>query len=128
MTDFEQNAMDRDDFVIDSLEQDMFVYDVDGDRVGDIDYLHFGEGHDAASVSEMTVEEPSESPLNEAITDVFNTEDDMPDELREKLYRHGFARVSGALMKTYFFIPEQIDRIEDDTVHLNVSKDELVQQ
>jgi hypothetical protein len=36
--------------------------------------------------------------------------------------------VSGALMKTYFFIPEQIDRIEDDTVHLNVSKDELVQQ
>ena len=51
----------------------------------------------------------------------------MPEELRAKLNRHGFARVSGLLPNdTYYFIPEQVARIEEDTVYLNTTKDNLV--
>lgn len=128
MSNLQQSAMDRDDQIIDSLEENMFVYDADGNRVGDITFLHFGEGHDAASVSEVTMDDPTNSALTDTITDVFGKDTQLPEELRKKLYRHGFARVDGALTKTYFFIPEQIARIEDDTVHLNVSKGELVQR
>lgn len=126
MTDLKPDAMDQDDVVMDDISEDMSVVDSQGNKVGSVDFVRFGEGHDVASVSSADNTDDFNTVVDIAI-DAFSQQSDMPEELRAKLKRHGFARVSGLLPNdTYYFIPEQVTRIEDDTVYLNTTKDNLV--
>jgi len=128
MTDLSQQAMDHDDIVMDNVEEGMTVKDSNGDRVGSVDFIRFGEGHEAISVPNDNTADDQET-ITDLIVDIFTSESDMPEEVRAKLERHGFARVNGILPgSTHFFIPEQIERVEDETVYLNVTKDELADE
>ena len=51
MADLKPDVMDQDDIVMDDIIEDMTVVDSQGDTVGDIDFIRFGEGHEVASVS-----------------------------------------------------------------------------
>jgi len=125
MTDLSNNTPNKDTLIMDQVQEDMDVQDANGDNLGEVDYIHFGEGHDAAGVSEAATD--NRDAVSDLLADVFSSPDDMPEELRQRLFRHGFARVDANTPgKLHYFMPEQIERIDDDTVYLNVSQDELV--
>ncbi|HEY3514719.1 MAG TPA: hypothetical protein VGL36_36395, partial [Kribbella sp.] len=59
---------------------------------------------------------------------IGGAEPDIPEPLAARLLRKGFLKVDGkgALEREKYVSADQIDRVEDDNVHLNVDKADLV--
>lgn len=116
--------MNRDNDLLARIEEGMAVFDRDNNRIGTVDYVHFAEGHDSASISDQG---DDRSGLSEMIADVFGAHDDMPEEVQERLYRHGFGRVDGSIFsRTHYFIPEHIRAVTDEGVRLNIVRGEMI--
>jgi len=57
----------------------------------------------------------------------FDTDEDMPRELRERLEQDGFIRIDAGFFRHHrFALRDQIERVDSNTVGLNVSADELI--
>ncbi|HEX3053931.1 MAG TPA: hypothetical protein VHP83_24965, partial [Aggregatilineaceae bacterium] len=60
------------------------------------------------------------NPLNEILANVFDSNDDMPENVRARLLRYGFIRVdTGLLSRDRFITPEEIEGISSDRVEVH---------
>jgi hypothetical protein len=118
--------------ILNRVREDMEVYDVNGDHVGDVEFVFLGSASPDAAESglgPMTVDEPRtrDENLVDLIASVFRG-DDMPEVLRDRLLYSGFVRVDGAglLASDRYVTPEQIASVTGERVNLSVSRKELI--
>jgi len=114
--------------VLTRVTKGMEVIDQTGDKIGEVDYVYFGENDpstpevEAATISDR---DPRGDTLVDMLAEVF-TVDEMPEELRERLKMHGFIKLSTGLLRAdRYIMPDQIAGVAGDKVHLNVEMDEL---
>lgn len=120
--------------VLKHIREGMEVYDSVGDRIGTVDTLYFGASSDEMKehgVGAASAPDPSlrQSGLVDDIVRAIGGENDLPDEMRKRLIHDGFIRIdaAGLFASDRYVLPEQIDRVHDDHVHLNVTGDQLLQ-
>ena len=111
----------------------MPVDDHDGHEIGRVANVYLGadekrvsEGRGPATVS--VTEGRGLSPIDRLAT-LFSPGDRLPEELRERLQRHGFIRIDarGIFTSDCFALPDQIDSVVDGRVKLAASREELIQ-
>ena len=119
--------------VLQRVREGMAVYDVDGQRVGVVDYVFLG------AASEQTLErgegpatapDPSDRP-NSLVDDLVTVfaPDNLPEELKERLRRNGFLRIDadGLFAPDRYVMPDQVARV-DEHVHLSVQRAALIKR
>lgn len=123
----------RTESVLKQIREGMEVFDNVGDKVGTVDTLYFGASSDemkAHGVGAASAPDPSlrESGLVDDIAQAISGDDDLPDEMRRRLIHDGFIRIdaTGLFASDRYVLPEQIDRVHGDHVHLNVTGDQLL--
>lgn len=81
---------------------------------------------DAAGVSPILEEE--RNMMSALLEDLFHPDDGLPRELQEKALREGFVRLdaAGLFAADRYIFPEQIDRVEGDSLVLAVRRDDLL--
>jgi hypothetical protein len=111
------------------IHEGMTVYDRTGDAVGKVTFIRFGEENPAQPGPETITgsrTDTSESSLVEDIAEVFD-DHDLPETIRGRLRRYGYIQIdAGLLASDRLVFPDQVARIEQDGVHLNVTNDELI--
>jgi hypothetical protein len=115
-----------------SIEEGMKVFDRERHEIGKVEYVQFGDDNPATPEVEAAAPntlDDRRSTLVDAIADAFG-DDDLPEEIREKLLMQGFVRIDakGLFAADRYVTPEQIASVSGDGLMLNVSKDELVKQ
>lgn len=119
--------------LIHQVEEGMEVYDRDGNAIGTVDRVQFGDENPLQPGVETATVSPAQrdrsDSLIENIFDVFRG-DEIPEVMRTNLLRYGFLRVDapGLLNTDRYVTPKQIQSVTHNRVTLNVSKDELVQR
>lgn len=127
--------------ILEQIHEGMAVEDSDGQAIGTVDFLHFGDDDASTQVVEASAASspaPASNPEMEAgrpfsVIDVFNDMlrgEDMPESLRQRLARQGFLRIAanGLFGADRYVTPDQIARVTGDRVVLGVKKDELVRR
>jgi hypothetical protein len=107
------------------------VHDATGADIGTVLTFRFSDDDPRTSVAETaTPSTPNDGrPVSilESVIDVFAEDTDMPQELRESLLQQGFVRIrQGLLAPDLFATMDQVARVSDEVVYLNVHKDGLV--
>ena len=115
------------------IEEGFTVRDSAGDDIGSVVTFRFSDNDPRTSVAETaTPSTPNDGrPVSilESVVDVFADDTDMPEELRESLLQQGFIRIRrGALRSDVFATMDQVVRVSDGVVYLNVHKDGLVER
>ncbi len=110
------------------------MYDRDDHEIGTVDRVYLGELSPTANnmgLGPATARDPDQPSPNlvQDFVAAFD-EDNVPQELRERLQRMGFARLNskGLFSSDRYVLPEQISRVEDDKVYLKTKKDELIKR
>jgi hypothetical protein len=118
-----------------NIHEGMEVFDSNGDKVGTVDDLYFGADSDDMArhgAGAATAPDPSmrSETLVEDIADALFGNDNLPEEMRQRLLNNGFIRVdgSGFLASDLYVLPEQIASVDDDDVHLNVTREGLLKR
>lgn len=113
------------------ITEGMTVQDIDGNKVGAVKTVFFGNVDDRAiETGGMAADSPAvdltgDQTLFENLDDVF--QDEMPRELAERLLNNGYVLVGGGLLsRDRFVLPDQIERIGDDVVYLNTGAEGLI--
>lgn len=105
------------------VKEGMPVYDSEGKHIGSVDSLHYGQIEAATTKGEHNQRDES---LIENLAEALAPSENMPDELRARLLRHGFIRIdSGILSSDVYVVPENLARV-DEHVHLSIKKDKLI--
>ncbi len=116
----------------------MDVYDSTGDKFGSVKDMYFGavgdesvEGVEPASISAGTTR--NENEMNELLHDfarAIGGEDELPEELRHRLLHDGFVQVDadGLFAADRYVTPDQIASVDDEGVHLKVTRDDLIKR
>lgn len=112
------------------IYEGMEVYDSDGEKVGNVDFVRFGEedtgelGTESATTSRTAVDKNT---LFDSLAEVFTDADDIPDTLRERLLRYGYIKIDTGLLKSDRYIEStQIAGVVEDHVNLHVTREELL--
>lgn len=102
----------------------MRVVDASGEEVGTVDDLKMG---DPGAVTAAGQTSGQGDPISEVAADLTGREPDVPPQQAERMLREGYLKVDGkGLFSTDFYArAEQVARVEGDTVHLGVGRDEL---
>ena len=119
--------------LLNQIHDGMRVLDRDGHDIGMVDRVHLGDATDQAyergkgPATTSSNPQSDTSPILRDFAHVFEP-DNLPDELRERLWNRGFVRInaSGILAADRYLLPHQIDRIEKDQVLLNVLRKDLI--
>lgn len=108
---------------ISAVREGMVVIDAGGDEVGKVDAVHMGDPEAATARGE-----PEVNPQEALQALLLPTGKQLPDQVGKQLARTGFVRIdrSGIFSGTCYAGPDEIDRIEGDTVHLTKSQEALV--
>ena len=110
--------MDTTTYTFKDVEEGMPVIDSNGDRVGTVDFLHYGQEPGTGDVQT--------NDLIEEVAEVFAADNNIPEELQERLKREGYIQIdSGILQSDAFVMEDQIARV-DEHVHLTITKDKLI--
>lgn len=120
----------------------MLVYDLAGKKVGAVHGIFGGTSGSAqpaqivivaglapvGSPQQVPILEPVPAPARVPVFDEsFETDDNMPRELRERLEHDGFLRIDAGVLKHHrFALRGQIERVADGVVVLNVLAGELI--
>lgn len=107
------------------VQKGMRVVDSTGKDLGKVDNLQMGDPS-AATVDSASVND--ENPLDEVARAVLIGGDRLPEGARDRLLREGYVFVNGKgwlFDKDYYVAAPQIERVDGDTVHLNVTADAL---
>ncbi len=125
----EQGFMNPEDQnVLASIYKDMDVYDRDGNKVGTVDFVYMGSVHGKGEGA-ATAKSPDMQNLNlmTDLAEAFDPGDNVPDDLKNRLYYEGFVRVDNSSLfgRDRYILPNQIDAVSGDRVILNVKKDDL---
>lgn len=102
---------------IESVREGMHVVDASGDRVGKVSAVSVGDP-DAATTEGQNFG-GSSVPLIDEFRSALGARD-LPDEQAEKLMRLGYVHVHRTFREDLFATPEDLDRVEDDTLYLAV--------
>ncbi len=108
--------------ILRQVQESMMVYDREGGQVGRVDYVHFGADKYA---SEWNFFPETESEPE----DIFGVmpEERVPEEMRERLLQTGFVKINTGLLATdRYILPEQIESVSSDSVHLNVHEEDTL--
>ncbi len=113
-----------------SIEEGMKVFDSERHEIGKVEYVQFGDDNPATPEVEAAAPntlDDRQGTLVDAVADAFG-DDDLPEEIREKLLMQGFVRIDakGLFAADRYVTPEQIASVSGEGLLLNVSKDELV--
>lgn len=116
------------DVVLD-VEEGMDVYDSDGDKIGTVERVYFGsEDREEPGPESVTAPDPATGgkTLADVVADIFDPQD-IPEEVRERLLRRGFLHIDGGVIfdADYYVLPNQVERVTDEDVHLRVKKEKL---
>jgi len=106
-----------------AVREGMQVVDARGDKVGKVDVAHMG---DPEAVTDRG--EPEVEPQGVLQAVLFPAGDQLPEQVRRQLGRTGFVRIdrSGLFSGSCFAGPDDIARVEGDTVHLSKDQDALI--
>jgi hypothetical protein len=110
----------------------MKVFDSEGHHIGKVDGLKFPENAIDPSAEPATVDKadtPDVNPVIEAVAEAFGRED-IPEPLRSQLLRDGYVHLdaSGLFAADRYVLPEQIARMGEDGIYLNVTRDALIKR
>ncbi|MCA9906648.1 MAG: hypothetical protein KC547_22490 [Anaerolineae bacterium] len=111
------------------VREGMHVFDMNGDKIGKVEFVRMSDEDPSTEYPETVtpgaIDEQNSSFIEE-IADVFTDWPQLPEEMRERLLRSGFVRIDRGLLKSdAIATPEQIARVSEDGVHLNVTEDNL---
>ncbi len=116
------------------IHKDMEVYDRTNNKVGTVKYVHFGVASEATFDTGQAPATTSEAGARgeswlDALVDVFDPAE-VPEVLRDRLLRHGFVLIdsTGLFSSDRFAMPDQIARVAQDHMILNVLGDELIKR
>lgn len=126
----EQGFMDPEQQnVLASVFKDMDVYSSDGKKVGKVDFVYMGavHGHGEGAATTDVVQDRQPGFLGD-LAEVFAPSDNVPDELKNRLYYNGFVRVDSDRLfnADRYVMPDQIDAVSGDRVILNTTYDQLI--
>lgn len=112
-----------------SVKEGMDVVDIEGKHVGKVSYVQFGD-EDPTNPAPQTVTGTAPLDQDDSLVDevarALVGEGDVPESLRGQLLRYGFIRIdSGFLRRDRFATADQIVRVVDGTVGLNVRAEAL---
>ncbi|MGH3502163.1 MAG: hypothetical protein ACRDQA_14945 [Nocardioidaceae bacterium] len=112
---------------IGEVREGMEVVDATGTRIGTVDTIKMGDPE--AETAQGQGRGRKRDPLSRfASTFGPGEEPDLPPDLVDRLLRRGFVKVDskGLLARDAYVEADRIDRVEGATVHLSVTRDELV--
>lgn len=121
--------------ILDQVHEGMHVHDSHGDDIGTVRKLFLGvvsdEMHERGK-GPATAPDPEmrDDSLIDNLAKAFSADDPLPEALRGQLLRQGFIRIdtAGLFESDRFATPDQIESVSDDTVRLNLTKDELIER
>lgn len=121
--------------VLDQIREGMTVYDSERNDIGTVDAVYFGAVSDE-ELTEGTIpatatshRDPSDNTFVEALADVFDPRDRVPDELAERLRYNGYIRIDGGWFGAdRYIMPDQITSVSDEGVYLNTHRQHLIQE
>jgi len=118
--------------ILSRVKEDMEVYDVNGEHVGEVEWVYLGEASQGAidaGTGPRTVSETGSTAdtFVDVVARAFD-DDDLPDTVRSRLLMNGFIRIDadGLFAADRFVMPDQIASVSGDRVMLNVRRDELI--
>ena len=113
------------------IEEGMKVFDRERHEIGRVEYVRFGD--DDPTTPQVEAAAPNtldtgRDTLLDSLAEAFGANDDLPEEIRQKLLQQGFVRIDakGIFAADRYVTPGQIASVSADGLTLNVSKDELV--
>jgi hypothetical protein len=112
------------------VRKDMAVYDREGNMIGTVETVYFGdEDLERPGVETATAPTPdvANRGLIENVPEALNPDNRIPTELRSRLQRYGFIKVeTGILASDRYARADQITKVDENRVELNVTQDELI--
>ena len=114
-----------------NLHDGMIVVDRDMNLIGKVDTFRQSDEDPTQpgpeTVTGSPIVEQDRNSLTAILADVFRPDDELPQEMQEKLLRDGFIRVDGEglFAADRYVFPEQIERVDGDRIVLKVSRDSL---
>ena len=131
-----QQPLDRPQHTIfEMIREGMDVEDSSGKHVGEVRRVYFGA--DAGSTEPYsggaaTAPDPSVrgNTLVDDVAEAIFGDDDLPDTFRNRLINNGFIQLDsdGLFSSDRYVMRDQIANVTGDTVHLNVTRDELLKR
>jgi hypothetical protein len=118
-----------------SVHKGMEVLDRANKRIGTVKDVYFGADSDEMmqhGAGAATAPDPSmrrDSLIERVARELANVPgDELPEEMRRRLINEGYIQIdtAGILRSDRFILPEQIVRVHDEHVHLNVALDDLL--
>lgn len=124
---------------LEKVHEGMTVYDHEDRAIGKVDQVYFGEVDEAAEergkgpqgISQSGISQRDEGSVDFAFGGTTSLNDNlagMDDVIRNRLLREGFIRVdtSGLFSSDVYALPDQIETIASDGIHLKVDRDDLI--
>ncbi len=110
-----------------NVKEGMAVYDNTDSHIGTVKDIYFGTGSDEAEAyTTQNVIGPDGGGIAPDIAETFGAGHELPDEIQKRLLTHGYVRIDRGVGSDYYAMADQVTGASDDSVHLSVSKDELV--
>ncbi len=127
--------MDNRTNVLELIHEGMDVYNVNGDRIGEVRVVFLGGVADEVialrgeGADSPAVDLGGEDPLIEDIAESVNV-DEVPTEIAERMLRDGYVlmNAAGILKADRFIMPEHIESVSEEGVRLNVEGDGLLRR
>jgi hypothetical protein len=123
--------------ILRTIHEGMIVNDNAGERIGKVDFVHFGvaseteqeHGVGPATPGHADSVDTDEDTVVGMIADAFD-DTDIPHELRRKLLQEGYVRMNadGLFTADRFITPDQIDAVREHDLELNVTRDQLIKR
>lgn len=120
--------------IFEAIRNDMNVFDSNNERIGHVDNMYFGADAGTTqpySAGAASAPDPSTrgTTFLDNVLEALAGSDDLPETLRNRLTNDGFIRINseGLFTADRYALREHIASVTGDDVHLNVTKDELIQ-
>ncbi|NJN17231.1 MAG: DUF2171 domain-containing protein [Oscillochloris sp.] len=113
--------------ILNDIHEGMTVYDRSGDKIGTVEFVHFGtEGTDVSGASSPAAAGRDRGSFVDQIASTLWGSDNLPDTVQARLNNSGFIRMDakGLFAKDRYITPDQITAV-DEAVHLGATRDEL---
>lgn len=112
------------------IKEYMDVIDVNGKKVGTVDYVKFGDEDPADPGPETRTENTPPSnrtSLVDDIADALATTREIPEAVRERMLRYGYIKIdTGILESNQYVILDEVTRVHDDHIHISRTQDDLI--
>lgn len=117
--------------MLQSIREGMEVYDIEGDKIGTVSYVQFGDEDVTTSWAEtQTAVDPvmrRDNSLMENIAEALTTEDNLPETVAAQMVREGYIKIdTGLLRSDRYALMSQVATVTSDRIDLNIRKDNLI--